>query len=296
MVLIVLDLEWNGAFSKKTHGYFNEIIEIGAVKLNDRMEQLSTFHCVIRPVVGRKLSSIVTDLTSITEEELAVGRTFPGAASLLRKWIGREEAVLLTWSTTDLSVLTENCRYFLGSDRIPFMSAYVDAQAYCQKRLGLEGSQQLGLERAAGLLEIEDGGLDHHRALDDSLLTAAVLRRLYDAVDFLPLIQKADTSFYERLNFKNVYIRDINSPLISRSDLRFKCEHCGRGMRRKGEWRFRNRSFFADFACRGCGRNYTARVQCRLKYEGLEVKRRLTEKLTETEANMIPTDTFVERS
>lgn len=281
MVLIIVDLEWNGAFSKKAHGYFNEIIEIGAVKLNERMEQLDTFHSVIRPVVSRKLSSIVTDLTSITDDELEVGVTFPGAVSSLRKWVGKEEAVLLTWSTTDLSVLLENCRYFLGSDRIPFMSSYVDAQAYCQKQLGVENGQQLGLERAGELLQLEENALDHHRALDDSLLTAAVLRRLYDPAAFLPLIREADDSFYDRLNFKNTYIRDINSPLISRNDLRFQCEHCGHGMRRKGEWRFRNRSFFAEFFCRGCGKSYMARVQCKLKYEGLEVKRWLIEKRPE---------------
>lgn len=111
MQYIVADLEWNGAFSKKAHGYFNEIIEIGAVKLDSQLQPAGRFHAMIKPVVSRKLSDIVTDLTSITEEELENGVTFSQAVSQLRRWMG-EDTVFLTWSTTDLLVLMENCRYF----------------------------------------------------------------------------------------------------------------------------------------------------------------------------------------
>ena len=38
MQYIVIDLEWNGSYSKKAHGYFNEIIEVGAVKVNEDMK------------------------------------------------------------------------------------------------------------------------------------------------------------------------------------------------------------------------------------------------------------------
>ena len=70
MQYIVLDLEWNGAYSKQAHGYFNEIIEIGAVRLNEQLQPDGKFHVVIRPQLSRKLSEIVTNLTSITAEEL----------------------------------------------------------------------------------------------------------------------------------------------------------------------------------------------------------------------------------
>lgn len=78
MQYIVADLEWNGAFSKKAHGYFNEIIEIGAVKLDSQLQPAGRFHAMIKPVVSRKLSDIVTDLTSITEEELERRHLFAG--------------------------------------------------------------------------------------------------------------------------------------------------------------------------------------------------------------------------
>lgn len=278
MNFIVADLEWNGAYSKKAHGYFNEIIEIGAVKLNAAMEPVDTFHALIKPVVSRKLTDIVTDLTSITDEELDGGGTFPGAVSRLRKWIGREEAVLLTWSTTDLLVLMENCRYFMGSDRIPFMERYADLQLYCQLRIGAGTAQQMGLSKACELLEISGEGLDSHRALDDSIMAGRVLARVYEPDSFARQMAVADGAFYDRITFKTVIISDIDSPLVKRSELQFRCEDCGRNLKRAGEWKFRNRAFCADFVCRGCGREYTGRVQFKLKYEGVEVKRRLTDR------------------
>ena len=70
MQYIVADLEWNGSYSKKAHGYFNEIIEIGAVRLSDKLEIEDHFDAVIRPRVSRKLSHWVTDLTGYTDEQL----------------------------------------------------------------------------------------------------------------------------------------------------------------------------------------------------------------------------------
>ena len=43
MQYIVIDLEWNGSYSKKAHGYFNEIIEVGAVKVDEQMRIVDEF-------------------------------------------------------------------------------------------------------------------------------------------------------------------------------------------------------------------------------------------------------------
>ena len=278
MQYIVADLEWNGAFSKKAHGYFNEIIEIGAVKLDDQMRQIDTFHAVIRPVVSRKLSELVSDLTNITSEELEDGTSFPAAASAWRRWVGKEPAVLITWSTTDLSVLLENYRYFLKSDRIPFMTYYADLQAYVQShnKLGSRG-QQIGLARACEALEISDDGMEQHRALDDSRMTAAIAQKTFEQEAFRPFLLAADDEFYARLNFKPYYIRDIASPYIARQHLRFRCPACGRGLRHRSDWRFHHQAFYADMVCRTCSKEYVARVQFRKKYDSVEVKRKLLE-------------------
>ncbi len=282
MQYIVADLEWNGAYSKKAHGYFNEIIEIGAVKLNERLTMVDTFHAVIKPVVSRKLTRLVSDLTNITGEELEDGTTFAAAADEWLRWVGEEDTILLTWSTTDLSVLLENYRFHLKCDRIPFMAKYADLQAYVQKHNALgNAGQQVGLARACEALGISDEGFEQHRALDDSRMTALIAQKTVEWEAFLPFVREADKAFYDRLNFKPYYIRDAASPLIARQHWRFRCPSCGRALRNRKEWRFYNQAFWAEMVCRTCDKTYTARAQFRKKFDSVEVKRKLTEKLAD---------------
>ncbi len=279
MQYIVVDLEWNGSYSKKAHGYFNEIIEIGAVRLDAAMRQVDTFQATIRPTVSKKLSGIVTDLTHITAEDLEDGTTFAKMVRRFSAWIGEEPAVILTWSITDLLVFMENCRFFYGRQEVPFLHSYMDFQAYAQERMGVEGGQQLGLARAGEMLGIPEDDMSLHRALDDSLLTAQILQKVYDPATFADAIQPVDEEFYRRITFKTTIISDIDNPLVKRSELCFSCPACGRDMKRIGKWRFHSRAFCAEFTCRQCDKKYFGRVQFRLKYEGVEVRKKLNEKV-----------------
>lgn len=277
MQYIVIDLEWNGSYSKKAHGYFNEIIEVGAVKVDEQMRIVDTFRAAIKPVVSKKLSSIVTDLTNITAEELEDGTTFVGMMRQLSRWMGDEPSAVLTWSTTDLLVLMENCRFFTGRQEIPFLKNYMDFQVYAQQRMGVETSQQLGLARAGEMLGIPEDNMSLHRALDDSKLTAAILQKVYEPESFAAAIMPVDEEFYKRVTFKTVIIKDLDDPLVKRSELTFDCPNCGKNMKRKGSWRFRNRAFCAEFSCRCSDVKYMGRVQYKLKYEGVEVRKKLSE-------------------
>lgn len=277
MQSIVIDLEWNGSYSKKAHGYFNEIIEVGAVKLDEQMRIVDTFRAAIKPVVSKKLSTIVTDLTNITAEELADGTTFTAMMRQFSRWMGNHPSVVLTWSTTDLLVLMENCRYFTGRQEIPFLHHYMDFQVYAQQRMGVDTSQQLGLARAGEMLGIPEDNMSLHRALDDSKLTAAILQKVYDAASFSDAIMDVDDEFYKRITFKTVIIKDLDDPSVKRSELAFNCPHCGKNMKRKGTWRFRNRAFCAEFSCRCTDTRYSGRVQFKQKYEGVEVRKKLVE-------------------
>ncbi len=279
MKYIVTDLEWNGAYSKKAHGYFNEIIDVGAVAFDEQMCEIGTFHQTINPVISKKLSSVVKELTHITQEELEEhGGTFDSVMSAFAQWAG-DDAVLLTWSNTDVLVLMENFTFFKKKPHIPFMAYYADIQPYCQQRMGVDTSQQMGLSRACEQLGISAEGSDLHRALDDAELTAKVFAKLFEKTSFLPFIRKADEEFYARMLFKPTYINDIDSPLIKRSDLSFACECCGKNLHRKTKWGFRGKQFIAEFVCRACKKTFTARVQYKQTFDGIEVKRRLREKL-----------------
>ena len=279
MHYMVVDLEWNGSFSKAAHGYFNEIIEIGAVMLDGSFKEIDRFHTVIKPTVSRKITDFVSDLTNIGQEELRTGSSFPDAAEAWRMWAGEGPLTVLTWSRTDLSVLLENYRYFLHADRVPFMTRYADLQAYAQShdKLGSPG-QQMSLSRACEALEISDQGFEAHRALDDARMTAAIAARILDPEALKPFVQTADEAFYARLNFRPYYIKDIRSPLINPKYLRFRCPKCKKQMKAVGEWRSKANAFWADMECRPCNQSCLAWVQFRKKFDGMEVKRKLTEK------------------
>lgn len=274
----MLDLEWNGAYSRKAHGYFNEIIDIGAVKLDESLTELDRFQAMLRPVVSRKLSDIVHDLTHIEQEELDQGIPFQQAISRFRRWIGSEPAAILTWSQTDLLVLIEDFRYFFGRRDISFMAYYADIQRYCQRLMGVDMAQQLGLRSACERLSVPTEGMETHRALGDSILTAKVLQQVGDPSTLRGELRAADEEFYDRVLFKPTILKDIDSPLIKRSELRFSCPVCGHNLKRKGSFAFRNRAFCADFLCNRCEQMYVGRVQCKQTYDGLEIKRKLVEK------------------
>lgn len=281
MQYIVLDLEWNGSYSKKAHGYFNEIIEVGAVKLDEQMHIVDTYRAAIKPVVSKKLSAIVTDLTNITVEELEDGTTFMAMMRQFSRWVGNESSVVLTWSTTDLLVLMENCRYFTGRKEIFFLHNYMDFQAYAQQRMGVGTAQQVGLARAGEMLGIPEDDMSLHRALDDSKLTAAILQKVYEPESFAAAIIRVDNEFYKRITFKTVIIKDLDDPFVKRSELFFNCPKCGKNMKRKGNWRFRNRAFCAEFTCRCEPTRYSGRVQFKQKYDGVEINKKLVEIVSE---------------
>ena len=101
--------------------FFNEIIEFGAVKVNDRLCVEDTFSVVVKPQIGKKLSSKVKNLTNISSEELGLGVTYTRAVSKFKKFLGN--AVLMTWGTSDILALMENHQYYWGTDRLDYIEA-----------------------------------------------------------------------------------------------------------------------------------------------------------------------------
>ena len=284
MTYVILDLEWNGAYCDKLGGYFNEIIEIGAVRLSEDRCIEDRFDAYIRPVVSRKLTRLVTNLTGITDDQVKNGVSFEQAMERLQRFIGKD-AVVMTWSNTDLTVLMENCRYFYHDERIPFLSAYLDLQSYAQSRLELGTAQQVALSKFAELLQLSSEDVELHHAIDDSLLAAAIFRRVFEPSSFQKAVSPVDDEYYRRLTFKPFFIREIDDPIIRRSDLRFSCECCKRNLKRVGDWQFQHRFFTATFRCSACKAEYIGRVQAKRKYDGVEIKKRLIQKTLEKAQN-----------
>lgn len=278
MTVIILDLEWNTAYFPKESRFINEIIEFGAVKLDDNLDVVDDFQSFVRSRLTKRLRGKVKELTHITNDDLLrEGEDFAKVLSNFTRWAG-EDNLIMTWSNTDLHVLADNCKSFVGQETIPFLYYYADLQKYVQNYLDLDESAQLGLSHAAELMGSYSGDIDFHRAKGDSFLCARIFKQCYDPECFDDYVYNTrGTDFYDRLFFKNYIISEVSDENIEPSDLRFKCPECDGHLRKTCKWRFKNRYFAAEFFCKNCQKKYRGRVQAKKFYDGVYIKRTISE-------------------
>ena len=268
-----MDLEWNTAYCKKYGCFFNEIIEIGAVKLDENFEIKDTISVIVKPQIGKKLRGRVKDLTHITNEDISSGIIFEEAVKKFSAWLGEEESTFLTWGAGDIRVFSKNYEYFFNVDVLPFIDSYADAQKYCQSFIDAASGQQIGLSAACQKLGIDPEEFSHHRALDDSLMTVECIKKVYDREKLQKYIRKCDGSFYKRLSFKPYIIKDINDPSVDKSKFKCVCDTCGGKVIKKKKWGFVNNSFRAEFYCPSCDKNFRVCVRFKRYFDRVEVKK-----------------------
>ncbi len=277
MEYIILDNEWITTYYKIGSRSFNELIEIGAVKLDENLKEISRFTALIRSTFTKKLSSRFQRLTNITTEEMQKnGMTFDQAVDLYTEWAGND-AVTMTWSNSDLYVLLDNFKLRRNLGSVPFIGMYADLQKYAQSEMIATGhtiTSQISVANAALSLAIPIDGIGLHRALDDSLLCAEILRKVFNKKRFNNFVTDTKASdFYDRLTFKAYIIKDIESPLINRQKLEFVCDKCKSNATRLTPWVFKGQSFRAEFCCRKCSYRFMGRVSFKKYYDRVVVKR-----------------------
>ncbi len=276
MEYIILDNEWHTPYCKVNGKCINELIEIGAVKLDEDLNEISRFSVLIKSTFSKKLSSRFQRLTNITTEEmLSHGMTFDQAVKLYAEWAGND-AVTMTWSNSDLYVLLENFRFRKKLNTVPIIGMYIDLQKYVQNEMIRNGSKitsQVSVSNAAIMLGLSIDGIGLHRALDDSLLCAEMLRKVYNKERLLSYVtDTAAPDYYSRLTFKAYIIRDLNNPLVNKKKMEFKCERCGSDAKRTSSWSFKGHYFRAEFLCPNCSYNFVGRVTFKKYYDKVVVK------------------------
>ncbi len=272
MNYIIMDLEWNNVYGKKTKKFINEVIEVGAVKLDEKLNYIDSFSCVVRSQIGKKLRSRVKNLTHITNEEIRAGEPFGAVFSKFDKWVEKDSAIL-TWGDSDVRVLIDNYKYLYGKETIPFLHKYGNLQDFIDEVLAVPKAKQIGLSTAAEELQIPEDGFSLHRALDDSLLSAECLKRTFNREKLNKYIKKCDNDFYARLAFKPYAISNIKNPLVDKSKLDYKCEICCGECEQIGRWTFSSQYFRSKFYCPNCDRTVRVSVKFKKYYDRLEVKK-----------------------
>lgn len=178
MNYIIFDLEWNqcGSDSEILTDPVclpGEIIEIGAVKLNDSFQKVDELRLYIKPQYYQKLHRRIVTLTGIRDQVLAErGLPFPQAYEKFRDFCG-DEYSFMTWSTSDLPILVDNMLLH-GIDVSNLPDTYDLQRIFCREIMRF--SRRMSLDDALKVLN--EKGDTAHDALNDSRNTALVCNHL----------------------------------------------------------------------------------------------------------------------
>lgn len=178
MNYIIFDLEWNQCGSESeilTQPVClpGEIIEIGAVKLNDAFEKVDELRLLIQPKYYPKLHHRIVSLTGLRDKDLAEkGLPFPQAYEKFMEFCG-EEYSFMTWSRSDLPILVDNMLLH-GIDISNLPDTYDLQRIFCNEIMRIP--RRMALDDALKVLN-EKGDIAHD-ALNDSRNTALVCNHL----------------------------------------------------------------------------------------------------------------------
>ena len=180
MNYVVVDLEWNQAMSSKS-SVFNklpihlsgEIIEIGAVRLNEDMTPGEEFTIDVKPVYFKRMHYKVKKITRFDKERLSNGVSFPEALERFREWCG-EDVTFITWGCDDQRVMEQNI--IIHDLDWDWISGWINLQLIYNLQTGGDKNQK-SLASAMEHFEIEQTRVAHD-ALGDAYNTAVVASKL----------------------------------------------------------------------------------------------------------------------
>ena len=187
MHYIGVDLEWNQPMSFDSSVFRQvgdrlvfEMIQIGAVKVDDQYQVVDSISIPIRPQYYVKIHPRIRKMTQLGAEELSDAPTFLDAMAQFTAWCG-EEYTLLTWGCDDISVWKQNMDFFGCTEPMPpicdIQRLFSDVNG-CRDRKGLKvAMEMLGIE--------PDAARYFHNALHDAYYTALVFARLPQPEDVL---------------------------------------------------------------------------------------------------------------
>ena len=160
---IIYDLEATCWRSPKTRQV--EIIEIGAVKVNEDLEVVDEFCVFIKPILHPKIDKFCTKLTSITQDDVDGAPHFDEAIKMFEEWmdVGNVRNALFSWGDFDRRQFVQDSQ--LHELRLDWLKYWACLQRHYSKFKG--SSNQIGLKNALKLEGLEFDGVQH-RAIEDA--------------------------------------------------------------------------------------------------------------------------------
>ncbi len=158
-------------------GANGEVIQFGAVLLDENYNLLSQFSSYVKPVYS-SVTPCINQLTGISNQKIEKADDFITVFDKFCYWRGEEDITTFCWSKSDFNQLWSELeakgkhRY----DLFATLQDYVDLQDIFGKLVSSKTS--VGLEAAMRLLQMEYKG-QVHSALSDSYNTARIFHKLF---------------------------------------------------------------------------------------------------------------------
>ncbi len=260
MRYIVLDMEWNQpmhfsvAIKEPIH-LKGEIIQIGAVKLDENFRTLDTFNVMIRPKYYTKMHSKVAELTMISNQDLKNGIAFEKAFEKFQKWCG-DDFCILTWGWDDIPMLEDNLVIY-NVDKTWIPDTY-NIQPIFDAQITKMG-KQCALSTAMEL--VGEPPFEAHDALNDALSTAAVCRHLNMKTGLENYTQCKRNLVPDSFNSPNKY-KYCKDAKKDKAITVFVCNNCNASLE-LSEWIAQKPDRYLSAIKCECGQEYFVKVRFR---------------------------------
>lgn len=196
MRYVFVDFEMNPInwkYTEQRKQYFQEIIEIGAVMLDENLNEVSFFKKFVKPKYSKSVTPTIHKLTGIPNNIIKVAKPIEVVFENFIKWcvgMSRGEFIIYSWSDSDLETIINEIAMKeipLSSNLIKVITSWHDLQLEFDKAIGSKNST--GLNRAVKSLAMDFEG-DLHEALNDSRKAAAIYRELQDPEQMVATINE----------------------------------------------------------------------------------------------------------
>ena len=193
---IFIDLEMNTTDTRlvRRKKLKKEVIEIGAVRMDDAFHPLDRFRIFVRPQYNGVIERKIYKLTGISNGAVSDAVSLPEALDALEAWCGSDGYEIYAWSTSDLCQLRKECG-FKGIDSV-FLDEMVqwhDFQEDFRQMLGEKNILSLSNAMHRAGLEPE-GSL--HDASWDAYNSARLMETAYSE-DFAVDLANAQDACYQ---------------------------------------------------------------------------------------------------
>ncbi len=182
---IVVDLEMNTIRRKsEVRKVWNmETIEIGAVMLDDNLEEIASFRTYVKPEFNDCIERKITKLTGITDDMVINAPCFSEALKMFTNWClwTNDDVTIYAWSESDYMQISNEMllkKYQVSEgEKDLLLNEWSDFQHEFDSHLGFQ--KQVSLKMALDMAGVDFFGREHD-ALDDARNTAELLHIFRD--------------------------------------------------------------------------------------------------------------------